>query len=71
MNLCYNKGLEERLIVVFHDERLDRLSNAPGNIEEYYITDLAKVVLDGNHSIPQLQDVLKLVDNKVLTKKYS
>lgn len=52
-------------IVVFHDERLDRLGNAPGRIEEYYITDLKKVILDGNHRIPMLQDVLRLIDNTV------
>ncbi len=52
-------------IVVFHDERLERISNAGGNIEEYNITDLKKVILDGNHRIPVLQDVLKLMDNKV------
>ena len=51
--------------VVFHDERLERLSNAGGKIEEYNIVDLNKVVLDGNHQIPKLQDVLKLIDNKV------
>lgn len=51
--------------VVFHDERLERLSNAGGNIEEFYITDLNQVILDGNHRIPQLQDVLKLINNKV------
>lgn len=52
-------------IVVFHDERLDRLSNAVGPIESYNIFDLKKVILDGNHGIPMLQDVLKLIDNKV------
>ena len=52
-------------IVVFHDETLDRISNAPGRIEDYYIGDLNQVILDGNHRIPMLQDVLKLVDNKV------
>lgn len=52
-------------IVVFHDERLERLSNAGGLIEEYNIFDLRKVILDGNHRIPQLQDVLRLIDNKV------
>lgn len=52
-------------IVVFHDETLDRISNAPGRIEEYYIGDLNQVILDGNHRIPMLQDVLKLVNNKV------
>lgn len=52
-------------IVVFHDETLDRISNAPGKIEEYYIGDLNQVILDGNHRIPMLQDVLKLIDNRV------
>ncbi|WP_100169577.1 glycerophosphodiester phosphodiesterase [Croceivirga radicis] len=51
--------------VVFHDERLERLSNAGGDIETYNIVDLNKVVLEGNHQIPKLQDVLKLIDNKV------
>ena len=58
-------NIESGETVVFHDERLERLSNASGNIEEYYITDLKKVVLDGNHRIPLLQDVLKLIDNRV------
>lgn len=52
-------------IVVFHDERLDRLGNAPGRVEEYYITDLKRVILDGNHRIPLLQEVLRLIDNTV------
>lgn len=51
--------------VVFHDQQLERLSNAGGNIEEYYIGDLNKVILDGNHRIPVLQEVLRLIDNKV------
>ncbi len=52
-------------IVVFHDQRVVRLTNGGGNIEEYYIFDLKKLLLDGNHSIPQLQDVLKLINNQV------
>ncbi len=51
--------------VVFHDQTLDRLSNAPGNIEDYYISDLRQVILEGNHRIPLLQQVLKLVNNTV------
>jgi glycerophosphoryl diester phosphodiesterase len=53
-------------IVVFHDQTVDRLTNGPGNIEEYYILDLKKLILDGGHKIPMLQDVLKLIDNKVV-----
>lgn len=51
--------------MVFHDETLDRLSNAGGKIEEWTYYDLRKVILDGGHKIPRLQDVLKLIDNKV------
>ena len=52
-------------IMVFHDERLERLTNGGGAIEEYDIYDLKKLTLDGNHKIPMLQDVLKLVDKQV------
>ncbi len=52
-------------IVVFHDENVERLSNGAGNIEEYYITDLKLLTLEGNHKIPDLQQVLRLIDNKV------
>ncbi|MGC1515635.1 MAG: glycerophosphodiester phosphodiesterase family protein [Maribacter sp.] len=52
-------------IVVFHDKTVDRLTNGPGNIEDYYIVDLKKLIVDGGHQIPMLQDVLKLMDNKV------
>ncbi|MGB5238078.1 MAG: glycerophosphodiester phosphodiesterase, partial [Flavobacteriaceae bacterium] len=51
--------------VVFHDERLERLSNGGGRIEEYNIVAVKNLTLRGNHRIPQLQDVLKLVDKKV------
>ena len=52
--------------VVFHDSKVDRLTNGGGKIEEYNFVDLLKLTLDGNHKIPMLQDVLKLIDNKVL-----
>jgi glycerophosphoryl diester phosphodiesterase len=52
-------------VVVFHDKTVDRLTNGPGNIEEYNISDLSRLTLDGGHKIPMLQDVLKLIDNKV------
>lgn len=52
-------------IVVFHDERVDRLSNSAGNIKEYNIFDLKKLILDGGHRIPMLQDVLKQINGRV------
>lgn len=52
-------------IVVFHDYTVDRLTNGPGKIEEYNIFDLKKLIVRGGHKIPVLQDVLKVIDNKV------
>lgn len=58
--------IESGEIVVFHDDKVDRLANGGGKIEEYNIFDLNQLILDGNHKIPMLQDVLKLIDNKVI-----
>ena len=52
-------------IVVFHDNTVDRLTNGPGSIEGYNIIELRKLIVDGGHQIPMLQDVLRLIDNKV------
>ena len=52
-------------IAVFHDERVDRLTNGGGRIEEYNYFDMKRLTLDGGHKIPILQDVLKLVDHRV------
>ncbi len=57
--------IESGEIVVFHDERVERLTNGGGSIEEYNISDVRKLRLEGNHKIPMLQDVLKLINNKV------
>lgn len=56
--------IESGEIVVFHDERVDRLTNGGGSVEEYNLIDLRKLTLDGNHKIPQLQEVLREVDHK-------
>ncbi len=51
--------------VVFHDKTLERLTNAGGSIEDWNYFDLRKVIVDGGHSIPMLQEVLKLINHKV------
>lgn len=51
--------------VVFHDENVERLTNGGGKIEEYNIGAAKRLILDGGHSIPLLQDVLKTINNKV------
>lgn len=57
--------VESGEIVVFHDKMVDRLTNGGGSIEGYNYFDLMKLILNGNHKIPQLQDVLKLINNQV------
>ncbi len=57
--------IESGEIVVFHDDTVDRLANASGPLELFNIVDLKKLTLDGGHKIPMLQDVLRLIDNKV------
>ena len=52
-------------VVVFHDETLDSLTNAKGNIEDYTFNELQKVTVKGGHSIPTLQEVLEIIDKKV------
>ena len=52
-------------IAVFHDERVERLTNGGGRIEEYNMYDMRQLILEGGQRIPLLQDVLKLIDNKV------
>ena len=52
-------------IAVFHDERVDRLTNGAGRIEEYTVTELKALTLQGGHRIPLLQDVLKTIDHRV------
>jgi len=50
--------------VVFHDDTLDRLTNAGGNIEEWSYFELGKVIVDGGHKIPLLQHVLRAINHK-------
>lgn len=57
--------IESGETVVFHDDTVDRLTNGGGKIEEFNVFDMKQLILDGGHSIPLLQDVLKLIDNQV------
>ncbi|PQJ16482.1 glycerophosphodiester phosphodiesterase [Aureicoccus marinus] len=57
--------IKSKEVVVFHDEELDALTNGSGRIEDYNIFELRQLQLKGGHEIPMLQDVMKLIDNKV------
>ncbi|MFV8442745.1 glycerophosphodiester phosphodiesterase [Flavobacterium sp. LB2P44] len=53
-------------LVVFHDDDLDRLTNAKGKIEDYTFDDLRKVLVAGKHQIPTLQEVIAVIDKKAV-----
>ena len=53
-------------IVVFHDDDLDRITNAKGKIEDYTFNDLRKVLVSGKHQIPTLQEVIETIDKRVV-----
>lgn len=53
-------------MVVFHDDDLDRITNAKGKIEDYTFDDLRKVLVSGKHQIPTLQEVIETIDKRVV-----
>ena len=53
-------------IVLFHDKTLEKLTNGEGNIEDKNLDELRKLkVLNSQHSIPTLEEVLKSIDKDV------
>ncbi len=52
-------------IVVFHDEKIDRLTSSKGSIESLTLQELKSLKLKGGHSIPTLTEALDLINHKV------
>lgn len=52
-------------IVVFHDEKIDRLTNGSGAIESLNLEALKNLTVKGNHKIPLLIEVLDVIGHKV------
>ena len=50
---------KDQKLVAFHDHRLDRVTQAKGNISDYDYADLAKILVDGDEPIPLLEDLLE------------
>lgn len=53
-------------LVVFHDDTVDRLTDATGPIENYTKETLDTLSLEGGVKIPTLKQVLDLIDSKVV-----
>lgn len=52
-------------IVVFHDRKVDRLTDGHGPIESYTLSELKQLTVFGGHKIPTLSEVLELINNRV------
>lgn len=53
-------------LMVFHDDQLDRLTNAKGNIEDYTYAELQKVSVNGTYQIPTLEQIIETIDKKAV-----
>ena len=52
-------------LVVFHDEKLDRLTNSSGFIESLELDSIKKLIVLDKYKIPTLEEVLELIDGQV------
>lgn len=52
-------------VVVFHDDKVDRLTNGTGKIENYTWEELQKITLNGGYKIPLLTEVLDAIQHKI------
>lgn len=52
-------------LVVFHDDNLERLTGEPGRIGDRSLGELKALTLEGGHRIPELREVLDLIDKRV------
>ena len=53
-------------VVVFHDLYLDRLTDSKGKVEDLTLESLKNLRVAGEYPIPLLEDVLELLDGRVL-----
>lgn len=53
-------------LVVFHDKTLENLTNATGYIEQLNLDSIQKIKVLGDYKIPTLQEVLNLIEGKIL-----
>ncbi len=54
------------VLVVFHDETLDRLTNGTGLVSSFSLQELKTYRIANEHPIPTLKEVLELVNQKCL-----
>ncbi len=55
----------ENELVVFHDDRMERVTNGLGYIEKHSLSDLRKLKVKKQDKIPYLREVLDLADKQM------
>lgn len=53
-------------LVVFHDKSVEKLTNGEGFIEQLSLDSIKKLIVSDNEKIPTLNEVLDLVDGKMM-----
>jgi glycerophosphoryl diester phosphodiesterase len=53
-------------IVVFHDKKLNRLTNSRGLIQKTNFDELSTILVEGKYKIPTLEQVLELIADRIL-----
>lgn len=56
---------KDKKVIVFHDDKLERLTDVRGYIKDKTLDELNKIRLINGESIPTFEEVLKLVNGKV------
>ena len=56
---------KDNKVIVFHDDKLDRLTNEKGILKDKTYEELKEIKLINGDTIPLFEDVLSLVDGKV------
>ncbi|HLV15596.1 MAG TPA: glycerophosphodiester phosphodiesterase family protein [Xanthomarina sp.] len=51
-------------LVVFHDFTLDRMTNGTGEVGKHSLSELKKLKVNNEFSIPSLEEVLEVIDKK-------
>ncbi len=57
--------IKSQELVVFHDQKVDRLTQSTGNIEDFNKKQLDELRLENGQGIPQLEDALRLINRQV------
>jgi len=59
------RATKDKKLIVMHDEKLERLTGAPGKVSDYTLRQIKKLKILGKGEIPTLGEALDFIDKKV------